>query len=350
MPSVSTTSTAHPFQTDDARLRAIHEKVVAKHRLDGADIAALYASKDILAIGWLANFVRERMHAHATRFCVASVAVSDAARVAACALCGKSPLAADVSQQLDQVDGNPEEIVLLNGDPRKLERLLRAIGAVRRRHPNVRVLAGTAGEIAEVTKGDAAQIGEICRSLRAAGADGLAGEGAEVFIAPLRHRMWQHAGIPAAQAVIYRGAQAAGLAVPIQVVQRAATTAEEQAAQMVAIRELAPTLTSFAVLSFDPDVSTSLDQPVTTGMQEMKQIAIARLALDNVAHIRAYWQMLGGKLIQISLRFGASELDGTPLDPGINREIRRRELAREIEVAGREAQEIKAPRKAVLLA
>ena len=53
---------AHSFQTDDRRLDSIHEKVVARERLDFDDGVALYRTGDILAVGWLANRVREQMH------------------------------------------------------------------------------------------------------------------------------------------------------------------------------------------------------------------------------------------------------------------------------------------------
>src|SRR3974390_3184583 len=52
----------HPFQTDDPRLAPIHDKVMSQQRLSADDALALYRSGDILAIGWLANHVRERMH------------------------------------------------------------------------------------------------------------------------------------------------------------------------------------------------------------------------------------------------------------------------------------------------
>ena len=52
----------HPFQTDDPRLQPIHDKVMAHERLSADDALTLYRSGDILAIGWLANHVRERMH------------------------------------------------------------------------------------------------------------------------------------------------------------------------------------------------------------------------------------------------------------------------------------------------
>ena len=52
----------HPFRTDDPQLRPIADKVLAQERLSESDALALYRSGDILAIGWLANHVRERMH------------------------------------------------------------------------------------------------------------------------------------------------------------------------------------------------------------------------------------------------------------------------------------------------
>jgi aminodeoxyfutalosine synthase len=50
---------------------------------------------------------------------------------------------------------------------------------------------------------------------------------------------------------------------------------------------------------------------VTTGLTDIRQIAVGRLLLDNFAHIKAYWQMMTAKIAQISLRFGADDLDGT---------------------------------------
>ena len=55
-------SSMHPFQTDDARLKPIYEKVLQAERLNTADALVLYRTGDILAVGWMANYVRERMH------------------------------------------------------------------------------------------------------------------------------------------------------------------------------------------------------------------------------------------------------------------------------------------------
>lgn len=305
--SAATNSTTHVFQADDPRLHAIHEKVIAKHPLDVADVAALYASKDILAIGWLANFVRERKHLNVTRFAVHEIGES-----------------------------NPDEYVVLGED---FERVLKSVELLRKSAPKARVLAFTVEELA--VRPDAQ---EVISSLRQAGGDGLIGGGAEVFLPALRKRLWHNAGTVEQRAQVRESAVAAGLQVPLYIVQLEASP-EAQAGELLSFR-VRPAET-FAALSFDPDATTNLNHPVTTGMQEMKQIAIARLALDNVEHIRAYGQMLGSKLLQIALRFGASDLDGTQPDGG-NRSEQKKELAREISVAGREAQELPSKRKAVV--
>src|SRR3954451_1837853 len=77
----------HAFQTEDARLRTIGEKVLAGKRIDAADALALYRSFDILAIGWLANHVREKMHGHTTYFNVNRHINPTNVCVAACRLC-----------------------------------------------------------------------------------------------------------------------------------------------------------------------------------------------------------------------------------------------------------------------
>jgi aminodeoxyfutalosine synthase len=83
---------------------------------------------------------------------------------------------------------------------------------------------------------------------------------------------------------------------------------------------------------------------VTTGMLDLKQIAIGRLVLDNFPHIKAYWQMLSPKIAQISLRFGADDIDGTVIEEEIYHDagattpqgMVRKELERLIREAGRE--------------
>jgi aminodeoxyfutalosine synthase len=74
---------------------------------------------------------------------------------------------------------------------------------------------------------------------------------------------------------------------------------------------------TFIPLAFHPE-NTPLDHlPVTTGLTDIRQIAVSRLLLDNFPHIKAYWQMLTPKIAQIALRFGADDLDGTVIEEKI---------------------------------
>ena len=77
----------HAFQTDDSRLGVISDKVLARERLSPDDALALYRSPDILAVGWLANHVRERMHGDKTYFNVNRHINPTNVCIAACRLC-----------------------------------------------------------------------------------------------------------------------------------------------------------------------------------------------------------------------------------------------------------------------
>src|SRR5271169_457004 len=81
------TKRLHPFQTDDSRLTPIRDKVMAQRRLSADDALALYRSGDILAVGWLANHVRERMHGDTAYFNVNRHINYTNVCVAACRLC-----------------------------------------------------------------------------------------------------------------------------------------------------------------------------------------------------------------------------------------------------------------------
>jgi aminodeoxyfutalosine synthase len=100
---------------------------------------------------------------------------------------------------------------------------------------------------------------------------------------------------------------------------------------------------TFIPLSFHPDNTALGHLPKSSGMTDIRQIAVSRLLLDNFAHIKSYWQMVTPKMAQISLRFGADDIDGTVVeekiyhDAGANtpQGLRRQDLVRLITEAGR---------------
>ncbi len=99
----------------------------------------------------------------------------------------------------------------------------------------------------------------------------------------------------------------------------------------------------FIPLAFHPDNTALAHIPKTTGMMDLKQIAIGRLLLDNFPHVKSYWQMVSPEMAQISLRFGADDIDGTVIEEKIYHDagattpqgMRRADLMRLIIEAGR---------------
>ena len=100
---------------------------------------------------------------------------------------------------------------------------------------------------------------------------------------------------------------------------------------------------TFIPLAFHPDNTPLGHLPKTTGLTDIRQIAVGRLLLDNFPHIKAYWQMMTAKIAQIALRFGADDIDGTVIEEKIYHDagattpqgMRRDELMRLITAAGR---------------
>jgi aminodeoxyfutalosine synthase len=101
---------------------------------------------------------------------------------------------------------------------------------------------------------------------------------------------------------------------------------------------------TFIPLAFHPRNTELESLSTTTGFEDLKNIAVARLMLDNFDHIKAYWIMIGPKLAQIALSFGADDIDGTVIEEKItymaggetSQALTRKELRQFIREAGRE--------------
>ena len=101
---------------------------------------------------------------------------------------------------------------------------------------------------------------------------------------------------------------------------------------------------TFIPLAFHPDNTALQHISKTTGFADIKNIAVARLMLDNIPHIKAYWIMMTPRIAQVALRFGADDIDGTVVEEKIyhdagattSQSLRRGELLQLIRKAGRE--------------
>jgi len=349
----------HDFQTDDARLRPIADKVLARERLSFEDGIALYRSPDILAVGWLANLVRERMWGNTAFFNVNRHINPTNVCVAACRLCAfgrKKDTDGSYTMALEEAwataaSGYSEAVTefhIVGGLHPDLpfQYFLDLIAGLKQRFPQVHLKAFTMVEVAFLAKRAKLSIRETLEQLKAAGVDSLPGGGAEIFNDRVRRVICDHKIDGDQWLDTARIAHELGMKSNCTMLYGHVENEEDRVDHMVRLRELQDQTQGFQTfipLAFHPDNTPLQHLPKTTGMSDIKQIAIGRLMLDNIPHIKAYWQMLTPKIAQISLRFGAEDLDGTVIEEKIYHDagattpqgMRRQELERLIREAGR---------------
>ncbi len=338
----------------------IHEKVLARERLSAEDALALYRSGDILAVGWLANHVRERMHGNNTYFNVNRHINPTNVCVAACRLCAfgrKKDAPGAYTMALEEAwqtaaSGYSEAVTefhIVGGLHPDLpfEYFLDLVRGLKERFPQVHIKAFTMVEVAYLAKRAKLSIRETLEQLKAAGVDSLPGGGAEIFADRIRHIICDHKIDGGQWLETARLAHQLGLRSNATMLYGHIEGDEDRVDHLLKLRALQDEtggFQTFIPLAFHP-ANTPLEHlPTTTGLNDIRQIAVSRLVLDNFAHIKAYWQMLSPKIAQIALRFGADDLDGTVIEEKIYHDagattpqgLRRQELVRLIREAGRE--------------
>jgi aminodeoxyfutalosine synthase len=349
----------HGFETSDARLSAIAAKVEAGERLGFDDGVALYRSPDVLAVGWMANAVRERMHGDTAYFNVNRHINPTNVCVASCRLCAfgrKKDAAGTYTMALEEAwatagSGLSEAVTefhIVGGLHADLpfEYFEELVRGLKERFPKVHVKAFTMVEIAFFAKLYKMTVEETLRRLKAAGVDSLPGGGAEIFADRVRHIICDHKIDGGEWLETARVAHRIGLRSNATMLYGHVENDEDRVDHMLRLRELQDEtggFQTFIPLAFHPDNTALAHIAKTTGMMDLRQIAVGRLLLDNFAHIKSYWQMVSPEMAQISLRFGADDIDGTVIEEKIYHDagattpqgMRRADLVRLITEAGR---------------
>jgi aminodeoxyfutalosine synthase len=348
-----------PFVTDDVRLRPIAAKVLEGERLSFEDGVALYRSGDILAVGWLANYVREKLHGDVAYFNVNRHINPTNVCVAACRLCAfgrKKGTDGSYTMALEQAwetaaSGYSEAVTefhIVGGlhPDLPLEYFLDLVTGLKQRFPKVHIKAFTMVEVAFLARRAKLTIPQTLERLKASGVDSMPGGGAEIFSDRVRHIICDHKIDGDEWLETARMAHQAGLKSNATMLYGHIENEEDRVDHLLKLRAVQDDthgFQTFIPLAFHPD-NTPLDHlPRTTGMLDIRQIAISRLLLDNFPHIKAYWQMMTAKIAQIALRFGADDIDGTVIEEKIYHDagattpqgMRREELMRLITAAGR---------------
>jgi aminodeoxyfutalosine synthase len=348
------------FRTDDERLRPVAEKVFAGQRLSFEDGLTLYRTADILAVGWLANRVRESLHGDITYFNVNRHINPTNVCVAACRLCAfgrKKDDAGAYTMALEEAwtaaaSGYHEAVTefhIVGGlhPDLPLEYFLDLVRGLKDRFPKVHVKAFTMVEVAYLARRAKISIPEVLVKLKDAGVDSMPGGGAEIFSDRVRHIICDHKIDGGEWLETARAAHKLGLRSNATMLYGHVENDEDRVDHMLRLREVQDDtggFQTFIPLAFHPDNTPLEHLPRTTGLTDLRQIAVGRLLLDNFAHIKAYWQMMTAGIAQVALRFGADDIDGTVIEEKIYHDagastpqgMRRSDLIRLIREAGRE--------------
>jgi len=208
------------------------------------------------------------------------------------------------------------------------------------------VKAFTMVEVAFFAKLYKMTVEETLVRLKAAGVDSLPGGGAEIFADRVRHIICDHKIDGGEWLETARVAHRIGLRSNATMLYGHVENDEDRVDHMLRLRTLQDEtggFQTFIPLAFHPDNTALAHIAKTTGMMDLRQIAVGRLLLDNFAHIKSYWQMVSPEMAQISLRFGADDIDGTVIEEKIYHDagattpqgMRRADLVRLITEAGR---------------
>ncbi len=344
----------------DPFLEQIEQKVAARERLGREDGVRLFASHDLLGLGWLANRERERRHGNKTYYNVNRHINYSNICVNHCKFCAFARRPDEKEGQwqysLDDIfdkavrDMPPggDELHIVGGLHPDLpfEYYLDMLRGLKERLPHVHLKAFTAVEIAHLAKISGLKVQRVIERLVEAGLGSLPGGGAEVLTKSSRDLICGDKITGRGWLNIHRTVHGLGLRSNCTMLYGHVETDEDRVDHMLLLRELQEETGGFQVfipLAFHPKHSHMREVPAPTGLTDLKVMAVARLMLDNIDHLKSYWIMLGIKTAQVAQSFGANDMDGTVVEETIYhmagaetpQQLSVREIQRLIREAGR---------------
>lgn len=311
-----------------AGLADIAEKLDANQRLDADEGVRLFATPDLLALGWLANRERERRHGadtffnhnirlEATNVCVASCLFCSFARLKE-GDPGSYTMSLEHawSKLRERADQPITEVHIVNGLHPTLpfSYYTELLAGFKRIRPAIHLKAFTAVEIAFFADLYGMTDEQVLRELMAAGLDSLPGGGAEVFAERVRRKICHDKCGGERWLAIHRTAHRLGMRSNVTMLYGHIETPEERVDHMLRARALQDEtggFQAFIPLAFHPDNNQMRKLPAPSAAETLRVHAVARLMLDNIPHIKAFWIATGVEVAQTSLWFGVDDLDGT---------------------------------------
>ncbi len=323
-----------PERLRDPLLRPIAEKVSAGARLDREDGLALYATSDLLGLGVLADFANFRrngnrvffsanQHINPTNVCILRNT---------CTFCSFARMPKEegaytrsleeIFHEAEQASGMPtREFHIVGGlHPKlRLSYYTDMIRGLKQRHPHVHVKALTAVEIAHLARIEKISEREVLLAMKEAGLTSLPGGGAEVFSTAVRATIAERKLTGQEWLRVHRVAHELGIPTNCTMLYGHVETAEDRIEHLTMLRSLQDDTGGFLTyipLAYHPDHNELGEEmgrvgTATTGYEDLKNIAVGRLFLDNIPHVKTHWPMVTPFVSQVALSFGCDDVEGT---------------------------------------
>lgn len=309
-------------------LKKIAEKVLSDERISAEEGVLLYEKAELGFLGALANYVRENkngnnvyfnrnFHIEPTNICVFD-----------CKFCSYSRLvkqkedAWELSEEqilelVRNYDGKPvTEVHIVGGVHPKMgllyfANLIKKIKAIR---PDIHVKAFTAVELEYMCRKAKVSYEEGLRILKEHGQDSLPGGGAEIFDEEIRKQICEDKCTSAQWLEMHETAHKLGMPSNATMLYGHIEKFEHRIDHMNRLRELQDKTSGFNTfipLKFRNKGNQMSNIPESTVIEDLRNYAVARIYMDNFAHLKAYWPMIGRTTAQLSLSFGVDDIDGT---------------------------------------
>ncbi|MBW2217491.1 MAG: aminofutalosine synthase MqnE [Deltaproteobacteria bacterium] len=312
---------------NEAGLGDILNKVRNEERLSVEDGIRLYRCPDLLSVGYLANIVREKKNGDHTFFIYNQHINYSNICTNLCKFCafGKdkdSELAYEMSVEdvrgkvRDRLDEPITEIHMVGGIHPDLPYSYYAdlLKVIKQERPDVHIQAFTCVEIAHLADISGLGVEGVLEDMREAGLGSIPGGGAEVFSPRIRELTCEKKLSGSGWLDVAKTAHRLGIHTNATMLYGHIETVEERLNHLEMLRDAQDETGGFLAyipLAFHPRNTELSNLSRTSGIDDLKNIAVARCFLDNFPHIKAYWVMIGQKLAQIALSFGADDVDGT---------------------------------------
>jgi len=312
----------------------IATKVRSNQRISTDEALTLFGSNDLLAIGELAALANERTNGRNVFFNVNRHINPTNICVNRCAFCAFSRTSGEegaytlvldeICRRAVEAEGEgATEVHIVGGlhPDLPLEYYEEVLRGIRSAAPGLHIKAFTAVEIDYFAQISGGTIQQVLQRLMDAGLGSMPGGGAEILVGEVRRKICPEKISGERWLEIIRLAHQAGLKTNATMLYGHVESFADRVAHMALLRDLQDDtggFQAFIPLAFQPENSDlKLDIKGTSGLDDLKTLAVARIFLDNFDHIKAYWVMLGEKIAQVSLAFGVNDLDGTVVEERI---------------------------------